>query len=537
MKRKEVYLLWCVAMLASVPAMAVIPVPLPSLNFEVSPSNPSPSQDFSVTVKGMWPDACPPISLEAKADPNTETMRIDLLLPGYFDPNCDEEDCGTESSSWELVADSVGPFPAGRYEVQVRAVDCNETGEYEKTSFVIQIGPGGGNGNGDGGGGQQPGRRFARGERVVLLADDPITGLSAGRAGTIVCCDNADCAGRVLVSWDFFAAGRDDATNCVDSSFLAFPTGSVTWVDTRAMMLGRPFNACGVIRKGLEGCIYFEADDGRDYAVFDSGDLYTELDTTGGVDFDDRVRLRGVIDTTVPDPNTIRICPARDGDIYHPILSECRRVEVGCCGGELFPGDRVTLRVNNPREPGGTGAPDLMSGATGTVVCCGGTYGSEWVFVSWDDWTDGVNADASCDSNIIAYVRNSGWWVLCDQIDLTGGGGGGNGNGGDGYVVRVGSNALRLQSENPQGPLSAQNLSGCTNATVESNFRVQLSVEVSASSAAGGTWTGTITPDVIDPGTTVVEICVRGENVDLTAVPPGANRQLANVSVFGVPAP
>jgi hypothetical protein len=106
----------------------------------------------------------------------------------------------------------------------------------------------------------------------------------------------------------------------------------------------------------------------------------------------------------------------------------------------------------------------------------------------------------------------------------------------DEYIVRIGANALRLRPD-PTAPLSQQTLSGCTTATVQSNFRIRLNVEVTSTSAAGGVWTGVVTPEIVEAGTTVVEICVRGEDVDLTAVPPGRGQQLASVSVFGVPAP
>jgi hypothetical protein len=189
--------------------------------------------------------------------------------------------------------------------------------------------------------------------------------------------------------------------------------------------------------------------------------------------------------------------------------------------------------VNSPTGPNGRTAPQLTAGTIGTVICCEGPYGSNWVFVSWDNFTDGTNADPSCGSTVIPYVRDSGWWVPCNQIGL--GGGGGNGND-DGYVVRVGGNVIRL-AHDMSAPNPNQTLMGCTNATIESNFDAELSVQVTAASAAGGDWTGTVTPSTVSAGTTTVQICVRGENVDLTAVPPGANRQLATTSLFATPTP
>jgi hypothetical protein len=122
MKRKDVHLLWCTVMLASVPALAVIPAPLPSLDFEVTPATPSPSKMFSIRVSGTWPDACPPEGLDATVT-DASTMWIDLMLPGVFDPNCSSGDCGSQSSSWELVSSSVGPFPDGRYCRQQKAAE------------------------------------------------------------------------------------------------------------------------------------------------------------------------------------------------------------------------------------------------------------------------------------------------------------------------------------------------------------------------------------------------------------------------------
>ncbi len=522
MKRKEVYLLWCIAVLASAPAQAVIPVPLPSLTIELIPAAPTSSETFSMEISGTWPDGCPPVSVDVSVSAGP-AMWIDLILSSVYEPDC-PPDCGADSSAWGILSSSVGPFPLGLYDVYVRAVDCDRTGAYERISQRIRIGTGPGNG------GQQPGKDFAEGQRVVLLEDDPINGLRAGQSGTVVCCDRVDCSGNLLVSWDLWTQAKDDTTGCANPPFPTFPAGSATWVDPSMMVIGRPFDQCGTIREGLEGCVDFEADDGRTYTVVSGGDLYAELDTPGGIEFGQRLRLQGLLDTNIPHPNVIRICQVLDGDVYHPILSACGATEVGCCGGELFPGDRVTLQVDNPRDPAGTGAPRLMAGAVGTVVCCGGSYGAGWVFVSWDNWTDGVNAAPSCDAAVVAYVKNSGWWVRCDQVMRDS-----NGNGDDDYVVRVGANAIRLEAD-PTTPISSQTLTGCTMATVQTNFRVRLSVEVTATSAAGGNWTGTVTPEVVNPGTSVVEICVRGEDVDLTAVPPGRDRQLANVSVFGVPA-
>lgn len=522
MRRKMSFAACCLALFATASAQAVIPSPLPPIKIVLEPN--SPDQIVDMRVSGTWPDSCRPAAIEVSIGAGP-TLWVDLILSSFFDPNCPPANCIPGNTGWEVLLTPAGPFPAGLYRVYARAIDCDAVGPYELAIRRFLIGPGGN--------GQPPDGAFARGQRVVLLQDDPINDLRAGQAGTIVCCDGPDCAGRVLVSWDLRTGAKDDTTGCVDLPVPLFPIGSTTWVDPHLLAIGRPFNQCGTIRRDLEGCVLFEADNGKSYTVISTSGLYGQLDTPGGFEFGQRVRLRGLLDTAIPKPDIITICPVRDGDVYHPILSRCAPTPAGCCGGQLFPGDRVTLLVDNPVGPNGRGAPGLMAGTAGTVICCEGPYGPSWVFVSWDGWTDGINADVFCGSTVIPYVRDSGWWVPCDRIAL---GDGGNGGAGDGFVVRFAGNVIRLEPD-PTAPNPQRTLVGCTTATVQSNSRVQLGVEVTAASAAGGTWSGTVTPAVINAGTTVVEICVRGENVDLTQVPPGANRQLASLSLFAVPLP
>ena len=84
---------------------------------------------------------------------------------------------------------------------------------------------------------------------------------------------------------------------------------------------------------------------------------------------------------------------------------------VPCC--PLNISDRVRLLVDNPFD-----APNLSAGACGTVLCCdpAWTFGDQ-LFVSWDNWTDGVNDDWNqCSQTPPAYANNSGWWVGCEQV-------------------------------------------------------------------------------------------------------------------------
>jgi hypothetical protein len=70
------------------------------------------------------------------------------------------------------------------------------------------------------------------------------------------------------------------------------------------------------------------------------------------------------------------------------------------------------------------------------------------------------------------------------------------------------------------------------------NFPAVLSLVVTPTSAAGGTWTAWFSPDpgVVGPGCVNVTLIVRGENVDLTQLSPGL-RQVAQLSIYAQPAP
>jgi len=515
MKNKGLSVGWCLTLLLATSASAVIPTPVPALTLELTPAVPMPAQTFALRISGTWPDNCTPISFSMlMAD---QIVFIDLLVPDVNGIEC--VPCTPQACTWELVQPKAGPLPAGLYQVAVRAVTENQNGEYELLSQQIIIKA------------AQPSViPLARGMRVVLLEDDPVDGLRAGQSGTIVCCDSNDCTGTLLVSWDLFLDSTDTRSSCPDMPVSWFSPGSVLPININSTMIGVPFDHCGTVQKSLEGCVTFESDSGKTYNIMGSNALYTELNSPGGVEFDQHLHLQGLLNPARQDPNIVRICPMLSGDIYAPILSTCGPVSAGCCSSSLFPGDRVTLLVDTPVGPQGSGAPGLSAGSIGTVVCCQTFENQTAVFVSWDNWTHGINADTSCVSPVIPYVEDSGWWVWCDEVTPTNEGGGT----GNQYVVRFGSAVVRLEHDtsaaNPE-----QTLIGCTNLTVQTNFASELTVTVTAASAAGGDWTGTITPDTVDAGPSTVQLCVRGENVDLSAVQAGADRQLATVTLHAKP--
>jgi len=85
----------------------------------------------------------------------------------------------------------------------------------------------------------------------------------------------------------------------------------------------------------------------------------------------------------------------------------------GGCGSRcgLLPGDRVVLLTNNPR-----GATGLAAGTQGTVICDSDVKSGPPLFVSWDNWANGVNTDNFCECTPYPYTSNSGWWVYCEDV-------------------------------------------------------------------------------------------------------------------------
>jgi hypothetical protein len=103
-------------------------------------------------------------------------------------------------------------------------------------------------------------------------------------------------------------------------------------------------------------------------------------------------------------------------------------------------------------------------------------------------------------------------------------------------TVCVGSACMTLLPD-PNAPPSSYTYIGYTTVSVTANFKGQLSVTVTPTSAAGGTWTGWVVPNIVPMGTTVVQIWVQGANLDLSALPAGSSVQVAEVKVYIVPVP
>ncbi len=92
----------------------------------------------------------------------------------------------------------------------------------------------------------------------------------------------------------------------------------------------------------------------------------------------------------------------------------------------------------------------------------------------------------------------------------------------------------------PSGVTYPATLNGAYSHQIEMNFLAELKLDVSAASAAGGTWTAWFDPEpgYVGPGTTTVNWRVRGENVNIAALTPGATDvTVAEVTLSIRPAP
>lgn len=524
MKRQQVYVIALVTLLAA-SAQALVPTSLPDIAIQVSPENPGPSNVLSLTLSGVWPNSCIPQGLDVSIIEG-DSIWISLLLPGWDTKGeCKDPVCLQVLTNWEQTT-TIEPLPTGQYDVFVRAVACQEEGVYERLA-QLQVGTGQGGPTSE---------HFEPGQRVVLLQDDPPGGLGLriGQAGTVICCDAEDCSGDILVSWDLWAAGKADLGGCVNATATYYPPNSAIWLDPAQVLVGRQFNQCGTIRAGLEGCVHFEADNGNTYNLSASGDLYLALSTSGGIEFDDRVRVQGLLNTTVPGTGIIRLCPQWDGDIYHPIVSPCADAEPGCCDAEYQPGDRVALLVDNPTGPDGRAAVNLYAGMEGTVICCNAVDPQFPIYVSWDNWTFGSDKDTPCPEPILQHPAGSGWSMACVQIspardDPTE-------PAPEAIIIHLGASALELTLDGPSSG-GGYTYSGCVDVSIELNFRAQLSIEITPAEGVDGNWSGTLDPDIIGPGEEVVELCIEVQNLHIGSLPQGQNVSVATISLYAQPVP
>ncbi len=112
------------------------------------------------------------------------------------------------------------------------------------------------------------------------------------------------------------------------------------------------------------------------------------------------------------------------------------------------------------------------------------------------------------------------------------GGGGFDG----GLTVCIGGSCITLVPD-PNAPASSYTYIGSTSLTLTSNFKGKLSATVTPTSAAGGTWTAWLVPDIVPMGTSTVQLWIQGAGLDLSALPAGSTVQVAEVTLYIVPVP
>jgi len=84
-------------------------------------------------------------------------------------------------------------------------------------------------------------------------------------------------------------------------------------------------------------------------------------------------------------------------------------------------------------------------------------------------------------------------------------------------------------------PVFPNTFTGSIKAEIELNMKLQLTVDVTATSAAGGMWTGWTVPDVVNPPGGPITVYVKGENLNLAALPPsGPSVQVAAAELSGI---
>jgi hypothetical protein len=85
-----------------------------------------------------------------------------------------------------------------------------------------------------------------------------------------------------------------------------------------------------------------------------------------------------------------------------------------------------------------------------------------------------------------------------------------------------------------QDPVSPDTFTGSLKVGLDTDLKLRISVDVTATSAAGGTWTGWAVPDTISPPGGTFTIWVKGQGMDLSALPSGSKSvQVADVELTG----
>jgi hypothetical protein len=104
----------------------------------------------------------------------------------------------------------------------------------------------------------------------------------------------------------------------------------------------------------------------------------------------------------------------------------------------------------------------------------------------------------------------------------------------DTILINLGGSLVECVLD-PDAPGPGYAYVGCVDVEIELNFRALLSVVVTPAPGVGGTWSGTVTPNVVGPGTVTVQICVQVVHLDISTLPGGGHVQVATAQLYAVP--
>jgi len=83
-------------------------------------------------------------------------------------------------------------------------------------------------------------------------------------------------------------------------------------------------------------------------------------------------------------------------------------------------------------------------------------------------------------------------------------------------------------------PVFPDTFTGSIKVGIELNMKLQLTVDVTATSAAGGMWTGWAVPNIVAPPGGDITVYVKGENLNLAALPGSGTVQAAEAELSGM---
>jgi hypothetical protein len=392
----------CLVLLLTVPLSSAWPAQTaaPMYALTITPANPTTKDILVLKLVGTWPNNCPSNKLKLTLEGND--INIDMLLPGAEDGSTPA--CKAIKTDWQATA-AIGPLAAGTYRIYARGVSYTQTGGYAKLAEVqVQLAstapadPNTGSGQKPEGPaldpknpeppstttGQKPGevaapdgmKKLALGVSVILM-DDSLAkecGLQPGQCGIVIAGEGLGHTGMLLVSWDFYEQGLQEACQDGEGMPLAYPQTSARWIDTRTVRLAMRVDMCGTLGNGQGECILFRADDGQTYNFVGGNALSEQIGATGQFHVGDHVRVRGLLQVAGLRTDLASLCPGQQGDIHCPILTlwEPPESKVGSpCTSDKLTVDLGHNQVRLWRDPKCPGGKHNLSGVTTVGIVFG----------------------------------------------------------------------------------------------------------------------------------------------------------------------